>query len=74
MTARQQDAGQGLQPCPWHKGKLCPGECQYILGSEECWVELEAADRMFPTSRELLREGFAYAEAEIAKTKREQSS
>lgn len=31
---------QELPPCPWHPGKLCPGECQYILARDKCWADL----------------------------------
>ena len=33
-------AEQELPECPWHPGLLCPGECQYMLGPDDCWHEV----------------------------------
>jgi hypothetical protein len=36
-------ADQELPPCPRHPDKLCPGECQYILGRDECIIDVGLA-------------------------------
>ncbi len=52
---------QPLPRCHRHPTKGCPGECQYILASDECMVEIRDRDIALKTmaSLEVLMVAFA---------------